>query len=73
MIIEKMSGLVSRYGVLFSYVCRIPTINKYISTPSPLEIGVCEESFRAGFRVPIHHFIKGLLNRYDLVPNSDSP
>lgn len=63
MTIKKMSELVSRYEVPTGYVCKIPADSKCISIPSPLEIGVCEESFRAEFRVPIHPFIEGFLDR----------
>lgn len=66
-IIKKITEIVLRYGMHSGYVYKIPTINKCISTLSSLEIGACKESFWAGFCIPIHSFIEGLLSRYGLV------
>lgn len=49
MTIERMSELASRYEVPFDYIYKIIAVNAYISTPSLLEIGMCEESFQAKF------------------------
>lgn len=45
----------------------IPTAREYVSTSGSLEIGVWEDSFQAGFWVPIHLFIEGFLGRYSLM------
>lgn len=45
MTVKKMSELASRYEVPSGCVCKMPAISEYFSTPDPLEIGVCNESF----------------------------
>lgn len=55
--VERMSELVLRYKMPSGYICKILAINEHGSTPGPLKIGVCKESFRARFCVPIHPFI----------------
>lgn len=72
-IVERMDELVLRYSVPSNYVCRVPTINKYISTRGSLEISVYEETFLAGFQIPIHPFVEELLRRYRLVPAQIHP
>lgn len=47
--IKRMDELVSRYGVSFNYICRVPTISKYVSMLGLFEIGVREETFRVEF------------------------
>lgn len=42
---KKISEPISKYIVSSSYVYRIPSVSEYISTPSPLEINMCKESF----------------------------
>lgn len=42
---ERIRELVSRYGVLTEYVCRLLSDNKCISYPDPREVVVCEEIF----------------------------
>lgn len=47
--VERISELLSRYGVPSEYVYRISITNEYVSTLGLLKIGVCEESFWAKF------------------------
>lgn len=61
---KRMYNLVLRYEVAPSFVFRIPSDDEYVSTPRPLKVGVCEESFWAGSHIPIHPFMEKLLNRY---------
>lgn len=64
---ERIEELVLRYGVPSNYICRIPSIDEYGSMPGPLEIGMCEEIFKVGFRILIHAFIEELLHKCRLV------
>lgn len=59
--LERMGELMSRYEIPPEYVCRILSNDKYISTPDPLEVFVCEETFWIGIPLPLHPFIERLL------------
>lgn len=65
---KRTYDLVSRYKVPLGYIYRIPFDDKYMSTPGLLEVDICEKVFWGGFHIPIHPFIKKLLNIYGLVP-----
>lgn len=69
LIMEKqMADIVLRYGVPNEFVCRLPSDDKSISCASPIELFVCDETFKAGFCLLLNPFIKCLLARYGLIP-----
>lgn len=61
---KRMSDLVSKYRAYPGYVYRILTYD---------EIGMCDESLQAGFRISMHLFIKRLLILHGLVPTQIHP
>lgn len=64
---KRMEVLVSRYGVPSNNICKVPSICEYVSMLRPLEIDICEETFKARFRILVHLFIEELLCRYGLM------
>lgn len=67
MSIERIHDVVLRYRIPLGYMYRIPSDGKYVSTPRPLKVSVCKESFQASCHIPIYTFIERLLSRYRLV------
>lgn len=65
---KRMGELISRYKIPPKYVCRVPSDDQHISTPGPMEVVVCEETFWAGFHLPCHFFVERFLTMYRLVP-----
>lgn len=70
---KRMDALVLRSGVPPDYVCRILGDEKYISSPSPLEVAICEETFQAEFCFSLYPFIQRLLVKYRLIPTQIPP
>lgn len=62
-----MAMIVLRYEVPREFMSRLPDDTECISYPGPIEVAICEVTFRVGFYLPHHPFIKHLLARYGLV------
>lgn len=65
---RRMEEFVLRYGLAPSYICRVPSIEEYMSTFGPLEIDICKKTFRVEFRIQVYPFMEELLLRCRLVP-----
>lgn len=60
---ERMTKIMLRYGVPLEFLCRLQGDSECIFYLGPMEVAVCEEMFRVRFFLPLHPFIKWLLNR----------
>lgn len=45
MLSERIGELMLRYEIPSEYLCKILGNDKYISSPSPLKVAMCEETF----------------------------
>lgn len=67
--IEKwITKIMLNYGMPHEFMCKVPNDTKCISCPNPIELVVCEETFKVGFCLPLYPFVECLLTRHRLVP-----
>lgn len=63
LITEQLREIVSKYRMPPEFMRRLLDDGECISYPGPMKVAMCEETFQAGFYLPLHPFIEWLLAR----------